>query len=202
MKINTIIFVFLFILVIYTLPMFMNEVGWGCTLDDVHPNTISIEEIEYWVVNHDCNNKVVFVIPFYESESIFNHKEWVNTIDACEVFEPYLTPMHRYLYDQIILDDFCNMFRGAGKFYNLIIMGDCLEHVDKQEGIETVQRFREYCEHLIISVSGNSRQAEFGNPAERHLAQWSEEDFKELGGECDVKQTGLLITAHYTQKRV
>ena len=130
-----------------------------------------------------------------------HREEWTHTIDACEVFEPYITPIHRYLFDQIILDDFRNLFRGAGKYYTLIIMGDCLEHVTLEEGKETVKRYLDYCSHLIISVPGyrDSQREKFGNPAEQHRAWWTEKDFLEVRGDCDVKRTGKLITAHYSQ---
>ncbi len=72
--------IILLFLIVYFSPIFINEVGWGCTLDDVHPNKISVEKVEYWTANHNCNNKVVFVTPFYKSESIANYPEWCNEL--------------------------------------------------------------------------------------------------------------------------
>lgn len=83
MKLDTILLTVILILIgfiIYFLPLLINELGWGCTLDDAHPSKISIEKVEYWVANHNCNNKVVFVIPFYKSESIANYPEWCNEL--------------------------------------------------------------------------------------------------------------------------
>lgn len=62
------------------MPSWINEVGPGCTLDDVHPYLINTDKIEEWATNHHCDNKVVFVTPFYKEELITNSMKWVNTL--------------------------------------------------------------------------------------------------------------------------
>lgn len=128
-------------------------------------------------------------------------KEWENIIDAVEIFEPYITPAHIYIYDDIKVDDFRNLFQDSGKFYDLIIMGDCLEHVTMPEGKDFIQRVSKYCNYLIVSVPGykDSQKSKLGNPAEEHKAWWCEHDFRsiQVEGVCDAERTGKLITAVY-----
>lgn len=138
-----------------------------------------------------------------------NREDWTNKIDACEVFEPCITPAHRYIYDQILLTDFRDLFQGAGLYYNIIIMGDSLEHVSKNDGVATISRFMNYCDHLIISVPGYADRTyeKFGNPAEVHRAYWTPAEFYDLEvkgkikGECSVHKTGKLNTVHYQSQR-
>lgn len=127
-----------------------------------------------------------------------NKEEWQHKIDAVEVFEPYITPAHKYIYDQIIIDDFRNLFQGYGLKYDLIIMGDCLEHVPMKEGKECINRFRQFCDWLIISVPGyrDKQQAKFGNPYEEHQAWYEEKDFKD----AETTRIGSLLTAIYQKK--
>ena len=129
--------------------------------------------------------------------------KWKHQIDCVEIFEDYISPVHKFIYDNIIIDDFRNLFRGSSSHYNLIMMGDCLEHVPMDEGIETIERYLDYCDNLIISVPGfTDRQgARFGNESERHLAWYTEDDFLKIRkGKCSVARIGRLITAHYKMK--
>lgn len=129
-----------------------------------------------------------------------DRREWIHKIDACEIFEPCITPMHRYIYDQIILEDFRNLFQDAGLIYDIIIMGNCLEFVPKQDGIETIIRFLKYAKNLIISarVDKNEQEEYYGNAAMRRYSFWMVQDFQNIG-KCDVQQHNNLYTICYTR---
>jgi hypothetical protein len=94
-------------------------------------------------------------------------KEYKN-IDACEIFERYvkdydLTPKYR----EIFISDICSF---DFDHYNLIIMGDILEHIDVKRSQELIDRIYDKCDQLIINVPYQYRQGEWGgNKHERHI---------------------------------
>ena len=88
-------------------------------------------------------------------------------IDAVEGFEPYveeykLKERYTNVFVQNILDfDFT--------YYDLIILGDILEHIDEESGIKLVEKLYEKCNDLIIAVPYKSKQGVwFDNELEIH----------------------------------
>lgn len=100
MKPILIIGILLIILIIYFIPFLINEIGLGCTLDDLHPNKIGIEEIKYWAINHNCNNKVVFVIPFYQSESLTDYPKWCSDLINLSKQYNFKIGLHGYKHEK------------------------------------------------------------------------------------------------------
>lgn len=95
-------------------------------------------------------------------------KDHFYKIDAVEVFEPYvekyrLKEKYTNVFIQNVLDfDFT--------YYDLIILGDILEHISEEDGVKLINRLYDKCNDLIIAIPYNSEQdAHFNNDFEKHL---------------------------------
>jgi SAM-dependent methyltransferase len=93
---------------------------------------------------------------------------YFNKFDAVEVWKPYieeynLESMYDNVYNTNILDfEF--------DYYDIIIMGDILEHIELNEAKKLVDRLITKCKELIVVVPYNLPQDEvFGNKYEIHL---------------------------------
>lgn len=108
---------------------------------------------------------------------------WKNTIDGLDVFAANVTGFHRVVYDALHVCDIRHHV-GAMPSYDVILLLDVIEHLDKQEGrILLQQLFCKAHEALIVSTPlGFRAQGPFaGNDAETHRSGWWPRDFKALG---------------------
>lgn len=99
-------------------------------------------------------------------------------IDAIEVWQPYIEKYElAKIYNRVYCLD-ARLFH-EWHFYDVIIMGDVLEHMPKDDARLMVERM--LGEHpivcLSIPVTNCPQEGEpFGNPYEAHVAQWSHEE--------------------------
>jgi len=113
----------------------------------------------------------------------YQRKNWRVRIDGIEGHAAYLTPMHRFLYNTIHVGDACPLMKHLSR-YDLIFMGDVIEHLEKVAGLRL---FRDAVakakKGLIVSTpkyeTGQSGLC--GNELERHRSLWSARDFEPFG---------------------
>jgi hypothetical protein len=67
--------------------------------------------------------------------------------------------------------------------YDLVVMVDVFEHLDKEAGKELINDVMQRADHFIISVPAtwSAQGAAYGNEYEVHKSQWSYEEFEVLG---------------------
>src|SRR5206468_751557 len=65
----------------------------------------------------------------------YQRQNWRIKIDGIEGHAAYLTEMHRYLYNEIHLGDAREVIKKVPP-YDLIFMGDIIEHLDKDAGLQ------------------------------------------------------------------
>lgn len=109
----------------------------------------------------------------------YHRDNWQVRIDGIEGFPDYLTPMHHFLYDQIHVGDMCQLIRTLPT-YDVIFLGDVIEHVDKETG----HAFLRDCvahTHKAVIISTPKFETNQGilnaNDLECHHSLWSERDF-------------------------
>jgi hypothetical protein len=110
-------------------------------------------------------------------------KDWKVKIDGIEVFGDYIQDHQRAIYDTIHVGDAFEIIDDLGT-YDMIILGDVLEHFDK----DRARAFLDKCiahsdKHLAVFVPlGNTWQQPdiYGNPYERHRSAWFFDEFKPL----------------------
>jgi len=123
----------------------------------------------------------------------YKKSEWKTKVDALEIFEPFVrTPMHEYLYDNIIVGDARTHYYDD---YDLIIMGDVLEHMEKDEALNLVRIVRNHCRWLIIQTPYGLMKAPscFDNPNEEHKCGILPENFNEYYGQVEINDNIFCI---------
>jgi hypothetical protein len=96
---------------------------------------------------------------------------------AIEIWEPNVDRFNLcQLYEKVIIGDARTIDFGV---YDLVILGDVLEHMTKEEAKTLLNKCRR-SKHVIVSIPlGHYPQDEYdGNPYEKHVVDnWSKEDF-------------------------
>src|SRR6266498_5501494 len=109
----------------------------------------------------------------------YQRKHWRVRIDGIEGHAAYLTPMHRFLYNDIHAGDACALMKQLSP-YDLIFMGDVIEHLEKAAGLQLLRDASNNARKgIIISTPKyETGQANLcGNELERHRSLWSARDF-------------------------
>jgi hypothetical protein len=109
----------------------------------------------------------------------YHREHWHVRIDGIEGNEAYLTDMHRYLYNQIHLGDACQLLDRLNS-YDLIFMGDLIEHLEKQRGMKLLQRALDKARKAVIVSTPKYETGQSDlcdNELERHRSLWTAEDF-------------------------
>ena len=101
----------------------------------------------------------------------------VEKIDAIEIWEPYIEYNDlRSKYSNVFSDD----VRNWNDFnYDLVILGDVLEHMTKEEAMSVWSRVSQMAKHAIISIPiiNYPQGHEHGNPYEEHVKEdWSTDE--------------------------
>jgi len=127
----------------------------------------------------------------------YQRENWQVRIDGIEGFPQYLTGMHRYLYNEIHIGDARVLIRGL-PVYDLVFMGDVLEHMDKADGQRFLQDAfaRAHKAVVITTPKYETDQADLcGNELERHRSLWSAREFEEFEGAVvkTVDRSTLLV---------
>lgn len=106
--------------------------------------------------------------------------DWTLRVDGLELFEPYIQSHQRALYSNIIIGDIRELAPTVDN-YELIIAGDVIEHLDKDDGETVVETLYDKATRaLIVNIplgEGWEHPERHGNPGELHRSQWYIEDF-------------------------
>ena len=115
---------------------------------------------------------------------------------AVEIWEPYIEMfnLNKY-YQEIIIGDVDEIELPQG---DLIIFGDILEHLEKQDAINVIEKAIKQFKHIIISIPIGKYPSKihYGNKFEEHKSTWR---FKDIENKTDwkikfeVKQIGIFI---------
>jgi hypothetical protein len=112
---------------------------------------------------------------------------WQVQIDGIEVHEPYITDVQRRVYSRIIIGDAMTEIDSLGT-YDLIFLGDVIEHFSKEDGQLLLQKCFRHCARTVIVTTPNyfnPQGAEYGNERETHHCLWTREDFLRYpGSQC------------------
>jgi len=111
-----------------------------------------------------------------------NYKgKWKRIIDGIEIFPDYILPYHSYFYDNIIIGNALEHLSIMKQQYDLINLGDVVEHFEKNEGYELIDLCLKKSRYTLINIpiGKNWEQDEVNmNEFEKHRSQWFIKDFK------------------------
>ena len=111
----------------------------------------------------------------------FNRDEWLHQIEAVEIDESYITPVHTEVYNDVFIKGWLEWI--VPRRYNLIFMGDVLEHfVDWPKALLKAKANSSITLVVAPNWEGSIAQgAWFGHEHEKHETVLSPE---KIGGKC------------------
>lgn len=107
---------------------------------------------------------------------------WKIKIDGVEAFKKYKNPIYNYLYDQIYYQDFYKIIDKIGK-YDLVIIGDVLEHFSKDRGMEILKKLKSKSKNILLNIplGRNWKQGVVNdNKYEVHASFWELDEFEQF----------------------
>ena len=107
------------------------------------------------------------------------YADWQRRIDGIEIFPDYVTPLHRYIYNQVHLGDALDILPTIKASYDLVLLIDVLEHFTPEDAARLLQECTKHCRHILIVTPRKvkTQGPAFGNPHEAHKSQWTLDHF-------------------------
>lgn len=109
--------------------------------------------------------------------------EFDRRIDCVEVFQKYITPLHKYVYNNIYNENILDVTPKLDFSYDLILLIDVLEHFEKKDGVLLLKTLLHNHGCVLVSTPKipTPQQDAFGNVYETHRSAWSKEELASLG---------------------
>lgn len=130
----------------------------------------------------------------------FDRNNWQLRIDCIEVHTPYITTLHKYIYDNIYPGKAEDVLPGLDN-YDLILMIGMVEHLEKENGAKLLEISKTKARKVIVvTPNGYRPQSEvWNNPYEEHKSGWSGEDLSKIGFKC-IMLPGNKILAFWDKE--
>src|SRR6266568_3894718 len=129
----------------------------------------------------------------------YDKARWRVRIDGIEGFEPYLTPLHRFAYDQIFVGDARRVLPTLGR-YDVIFLGDVIEHFTLGDGRALLREALDHAARYVLVSTPRyetDQPASCGNELERHRSLWTGSDFRALDAVDLFAGAGEVLLAVY-----
>jgi len=126
--------------------------------------------------------------------------QWQRRIDGIEGFAGYLTPVHEYAYNQLLIGDALeHLGRIADRSYELVIAIDIVEHFDPPAGRRFLAECARVCSRaaLISTPKDFIEQVVEANPLEDHRSHWSDGDIAACGYPTLLADDFSWIAVHH-----
>jgi hypothetical protein len=145
-----------------------------------------------------------------------SYAEFLRRIDGVEAFKGYITPLHKFVYDHIYDEDIMDILDQIDFAYNLVLILDVLEHLDKDQGKLLLTKILQKNNGAIISTPKkvSNQKDVFDNKYEVHKSQWTKDELSLYGASFflsdpvshivylspNKKQVGSLRTEFFMRK--
>lgn len=111
----------------------------------------------------------------------YHKRDWRVKIDGIEIFADYIQDHQKAIYDEIFIGNANEVIDGLGT-YDLIIMGDVLEHFEKDQAWQFFDKCIAHTDkHIIVCMPLGEKWKQpeiYGNPHEEHRSFWSAAEFE------------------------
>lgn len=123
----------------------------------------------------------------------YKSEDWRVRIEGVEAFPGYATPTYNYIYDKIHYGDLRETLPKLST-YDLVIIGDVIEHFDKGVGLELLRQLRQKSQYILLSSpTVFFTQELFDNEFERHRSLWTVDDFQEFRFDYDEFEQWVFV---------
>jgi hypothetical protein len=126
----------------------------------------------------------------------YDRADWGCRIDCIEAFAPYVTPLHRYVYNDVRVGDAKHLISSLEHRYDLTLMIDVLEHFSREDGMRLLSELlTSRSRGVLISAPKDigEQGAAFANVYETHRYQWRRSDLSDFGPYFVVPNPRSLI---------
>lgn len=124
----------------------------------------------------------------------YERKDWLVTIDGVEAFPQYETPTYHYAYNKVYFGNIIDVLPTLPD-YDLVIVGDVIEHFPKEQGQALLQALRKKAAFILLSSPTRFFQQEIlGNDFETHHSLWSWRDFQDYQFDYEEIDQALFVT--------
>jgi hypothetical protein len=110
----------------------------------------------------------------------YHRDQWQVRIDGIEIFPDYIQAHQRAIYDNIYIGDAFDVIDTLGQ-YELIVIGDVLEHLDRDRAVEFLDKAAAHStDAIILSIPLGEKWTQdniYGNEYERHRSFWTPDEF-------------------------
>lgn len=108
--------------------------------------------------------------------------------------------MHRYIYNNIYIENIVNFVDKIEIKYDFVFLGDVLEHIERQEGLDLIEKLKKKASNIIIITPIRVSQQDdiFGNKYEKHVSEYNITDFEDM----DVHYFGNSQYIFYSEKKL
>jgi SAM-dependent methyltransferase len=124
--------------------------------------------------------------------------EWRIVIDGIEGYARYLTPVHEWAYNKIMVGEALELLSAiATGSYELAIAIDVLEHFDEESGLRLLKEMQRVSSRaaLISTPKEFMPQDVPANPYENHRSLWTYETLKNSGFEEVIPNPESWVSA-------
>lgn len=142
------------------------------------------------------NGKLGFIARDYLDVMLgerYHRRQWQLQLDGIEVFGDYIQDHQRAIYSDIYIGDAFDVIDRLGQ-YDMIILGDVLEHFDKQKGSEFLDKCFSHANKAISLFiplgDGWQQEAIYGNSYETHLSAWQLDELLPLCAQHQLFEYG------------
>jgi 2-polyprenyl-3-methyl-5-hydroxy-6-metoxy-1,4-benzoquinol methylase len=80
------------------------------------------------------------------------YSEFMRRIDGIEAFEDYITPVHRFVYNNMYIEDALKIVDKLDFKYDLILLIDVLEHFEKSTGRSFLEKMLQLHGGVLVST--------------------------------------------------
>jgi hypothetical protein len=126
------------------------------------------------------------------SQARLERTEWHTRIEGVEVF-PYRSPLHEWVYDEIIWADVLEV-QDSIKDFDLVLMSDVIEHIEKPAAARLLRGLVERNRNVIVSTPLDYFTQDIAdNDHEHHVSHWTRGDFDEFVYDYDVAGGAAMV---------
>jgi hypothetical protein len=118
--------------------------------------------------------------------------EWRVTIDGIDA-RRYDSPLPGWVYDDVQIGSVLDVV-GELSGYDLVVMGDVIEHFEKAEGLTLLGTLLRQNRNILLTTPFHYFEQEVeDNPYERHRSHWTIDDFQQWTFDYDVVGGFLVV---------
>jgi hypothetical protein len=124
-----------------------------------------------------------------------NYHEFKRRIDGVEAYDKYITPIHKFVYNNTYLEDVLALIDKVDYKYDLVLLVDVFEHFDKRAGNSLLKKLLLKSKGVLISTPKNpsNQKDAFENVFETHRAKWTSQELSSFGNTFFLRDNTHLI---------